>query len=119
MKKMKMLSAALIFTLTGAGACLAAETYSGRAGTESTRAGSHGGMSTVQGIAASGQVASGAVAVPFAVSGAAGSVGNDSARNLRHAATAPAGAPLPVSEETVTAGVPPNEALKTTTDARR
>lgn len=112
----RIFSAAMVLTLAAAGSCLA-ETYSGRAVAESGRAASHAGNSVANGLAASGQATSAAAAVPLAVAGSIGIVCNEMANGLMEAATAPAGSPLPLTDETVTAGAPPDEALKT--DNRR
>lgn len=119
MKKLGILacSCALLF----AGNVYAA-TNSGRAVEEAGQTSAHASASAAHGIAASGQATSAAAAVPVGVSGAAsvgsgaaagsvGSAGIQAADNLMKAATAPADGPLPVSDETITAGPPPNKAL--------
>jgi hypothetical protein len=112
MKAIKMWSAAIVLSLAVTGTSHA-DTYSGRAAAESGQAASHAGGSMVNGAAASGQATSAAVAVPFAIVGSVGMVSGEIANGLMDAATAPAEGPLPVSSEAVTAGTPPDQALKT------
>lgn len=86
-------------------------THSGRAVKEAGKAGSHSSASAGHSIAGSAQVTSAASAVPFAIAGSAGAVSMEIAGGLMDAATAPIGAPLEITDESVTAGPPPNQAL--------
>lgn len=111
MKKINMfafVSAVTLFFLVNA---FAGETHSGRAVGESAETGSHASASAAHGIAASGQVTSAASAVPLAIGGSAAMVTTEIAKELMDAATAPIGTPLEMTDESVTAGPPPNEAL--------
>ena len=89
----------------------ASDTYSVNAIEEASKAGSHTSTSAGHSIAASGQVTSAASAVPLAVSGSAGAVSTEIAKELMDAATVPIGTPLEMTEESVTAGPPPDQAL--------
>ncbi|MEM5788991.1 MAG: hypothetical protein AAGU11_16885 [Syntrophobacteraceae bacterium] len=109
--KTRMLAAALIISAGFTGTCLAEGTYSGRAVQESSRAVSHASVGAMYGVAASGQVVSAAAAVPFAIAGSVGNVSTRIAEELMDAANVPAGSPLLVTDEIVTAGPPPDQAL--------
>jgi hypothetical protein len=111
------LTSALI--LTSAGQISAGEdTHSGQAVRESAQTSGHASASAAHSIVASGQTTSAVAAVPLsaggAVLGSVGAVSADAARSLTNAATAPIGAPLQITEESITT-VPPNEALKNKT----
>ncbi len=81
-----------------------AVTYSGRAMVNSAQA-----VST--GVVASGQLVSGVVAAPLLISGAVGQVSTQVGTDLWDAAVSPIGTPLPVTEEHLTVGPPPDAAL--------
>lgn len=98
-------------------ALLAGETESGKAVRHSGEASSQASRAVVHGATASGQVVSGAAAVPLAgsgaASGAAGAASTSAAEALSDSANTVSGRqPLPVAEETITAGPPPDQALK-------
>lgn len=98
-----------------AGSAVAADdTHAGRAATDSGRASAHASGSAAHGIAASGQATSAVVAVPLSVGGAVmGTLGDAStgaAQASLKAARRPAGAPLELTDETLTI-MPPNQAL--------
>jgi hypothetical protein len=94
-------------------ALLAGETESGKAVRHSGEASSQASRAVVHGATASGQVVSGAAAVPLAGSGAAGAASTSAAEALSDSANTVSGRqPLPVAEETITAGPPPDQALK-------
>jgi hypothetical protein len=90
-------------------------THAGQAVENGVAASGHTSASAAHSIAASGQLTSGALAVPFLASGAVmGSAGAGSAavgRDALRAATAPIGTPLPITDETITV-ISPAEALK-------
>ncbi|MGV8074897.1 MAG: hypothetical protein AB2L11_10130 [Syntrophobacteraceae bacterium] len=111
MKKL-ILAVALILLAGLAGSCFAGGTYSGQAVQESLNASSHASVGVMYGIVASGQAVSAVAAVPFAIAGTAGAVSTGIAVELMNAATTPVGAPLPITDENLTAGPPPDEALK-------
>ena len=111
MKKRNIATIASAITMLWSVNSFGGETHSGQAVVEAGKAGSHASASAGHAIAASGQVTSAASAVPLAVAGSTGAVSTEIAKDLMHAATAPAGAPLEITDENVTAGPPPNEAL--------
>ena len=118
MKTSNMFAIVSVFTLILSANAFAGETHSGRAVGESAEAASHAGASVAHGVMASGQVTSAVSAVPFAVVGSAGAVAGsvgaastEMAKDLMEAATAPIGTPLEITDESVSAGPPPNEAL--------
>jgi len=86
-------------------------THAGRAVEHGAASFSHASGSIAHSIAASGQVTSAASAIPLAISGGAGAVSGQLAHDSMKAATAPIGAPLPITDEAMTV-VPPNEALR-------
>lgn len=112
MKKINSLVIAFWVVSILAGNSYGAETHSGQAVEEASKAGSHASKGSAHGIIGSGQATSAASAVPLAVGGSAGAVSTEIAEDLMDAAAAPVGAPLEITEETVTAGPPPDEALK-------
>ncbi|MBU0943779.1 MAG: hypothetical protein KKE53_04925 [Proteobacteria bacterium] len=111
MKKIKILTISSAFIMILSVNCCTADTHSGRAVEELSKAGSHASASAAHGIVASGQVTSAASAVPLAISGSAGAVSTEIAKDLMKAATAPIGTPLEITDESVTVGPPPDKAL--------
>jgi len=111
MKRLTMLACACALVFASNLGVLAADTHSGQAVEDASKAGSHASASAAHGVVASGQVTSAASAVPLAVSGSAGAVSTEIAKDLMEAATAPIGTPLEMTDESVVAGPPPNEAL--------
>ena len=105
--KVSVLAASLLFMVGISTQCLAGESYSGQAICESAKASSHAGRAAAYGIAASGQAVSAAAAAPFAVAGSAGMVCTHVADALMDAASGC----LPVTDQSITAGPPPDEAL--------
>lgn len=102
-----------------ASALVAGDAGSGKAIHHSGEASSQESRAVGHGATASGQVISGAAAVPLAgsgaagiVSGAAGAASTIAAETLSESANTVSGQPLPVAEETITAGPPPDQALK-------
>lgn len=111
MKKINMFAFASAFTFIFLTNSFAGETHSGKAVEESAKTGPHASASAAHGIAASGQVTSAASAVPLVIGASAAIVTTEIAKDLMDAATAPIGTPLEMTDESVTAGPPPNEAL--------
>lgn len=111
MKISRSLICALALTCILSINSFAGTSHSGRAVIEAAQASGHAGASAAHSVAGAAQVTSGAVAVPLYVSGAIGTVSTMIANELMEAATAPVGAPLVITEETVTAGPPPNDLL--------
>ncbi len=106
----------LLVTTTGGPLFAADKTPVEQAVQESAQASGNASASAAHSIVASGQVTSAATAVPLSVGGAvlgsAGAVSVGAAYDSMNAATAPIGAPLEVTDESITT-MPPNEALKT------
>ncbi|MDX8394692.1 MAG: hypothetical protein R8K21_08970 [Mariprofundales bacterium] len=88
--------------------------FSEQAVEHSSEAASHGSVGAASAIAASGQAASVIVAVPLAVTGAVveavGDASSSSAEKLAEIGSSKKG--LEISDDSVTAGAPPNEAMK-------
>ena len=78
--------------------------HSGQALVHSTKALGHS-------VAGGAKLASGVVAVPLIAIGASGQVSQQAGEDLWAIAHEPIGTPLPVSDETVTAGPPPSQAI--------
>lgn len=110
--KIKAAVMVLVLSALAAGTGHAEGTYSGRAVQESARGMSHAAAGVMYGAVASGQAVSAAAAVPFTLIGSVGAVSTCIGQGLTDAATAPAGAPLPIADEIVTAGPPPDQALR-------
>jgi hypothetical protein len=91
------------------------DTHSGRAVTHGSEASGNASGSAAHAIAGSGQAVSGAASVPFMASGAAGAASAQVGDDLHDAASAPIGEPLKITDETITIGLPPDQALKTNT----
>jgi len=111
MKVLKALTIAATVTMIWTTNSFASENHSGQAIRETGKSGSHASASVGHAIAGSGQVTSAASAIPLAVVGSAGAVSAKVSSELMEAATAPIGTPLEISDESVTAGPPPSEAL--------
>ncbi|MBF0572359.1 MAG: hypothetical protein HQK69_01165 [Desulfamplus sp.] len=117
-------AAIMVIVITIMGAFLmtkysfAADTNSGQALDESGKAGAHASNSAAHAIISTGKVTSAASAIPLSIGGAAGAVSSEIANDLMDAATAPAGTPLEISDESVSVGPPPDEALKTNTETK-
>lgn len=101
-------SMALIFTVNA----YAGETHSGRAVQESGQASTHASASTGHALVGSAQATSAVAAMPLYVTGAVGAVSTEIADELMEAATAPAGEPLAITEESMTVGPTPDAALR-------
>lgn len=63
-------------------------------------------------MVAGAKLVSGVAAVPFKAIGAVGELSGQMGDSLWQAANAPVGAPLPVTDEVITAGPSPGEAIK-------
>lgn len=103
MKKILGLISVLIIVLGFSTPGFSKDTHSDRAVTHGSQASEHASGSAAHAIANSGQAVSGAASVPFMASGTSG------------AASAPIGEPLKVTNETITIGLFPDQALKTDT----
>jgi hypothetical protein len=114
MKKQYLLSLALSSIIMLSSGSFAGDTHSGQAVEEASKAGSHASASAAHSVAAGGQVTSAASAVPLIVSGAAGAVSGEVGKELMESATAPIGAPLEITDETIMAGPAPDKALAPT-----
>ena len=90
------------------------ETHLGRALLESGRASLHASSAAGHALVASGQATLAVSAIPLAISGAAlttlGNASTAAAIEMNRAATAPVGAPLKITEESLIA-TPPDKAL--------
>jgi hypothetical protein len=110
-----MASAAALFLAQSGSALAQDDTHATAAVKEAFQASGHASASAAHAIAATGQVTSGVVAVPFSAGGAAlgsaGAASTAAARDSMNAATAPIGTPLPVTDEAIVV-VPPDVALK-------
>lgn len=89
----------------------AGDTHSGRAVTHSGQASVHSAEAAAHGSVGAVQVTSGAVAVPLYVIGSVGALSTHVADELMEVATTPIGEPLEITDETVTAGPPPDKVL--------
>lgn len=78
----------------------------------SGRALQHSANAVGYALAGSGQLVSGVAAVPLGFLGAIGQVSDAASDSLMDAANADIGAPLPISDEIVTAGPPPSTVLQ-------
>lgn len=63
-------------------------------------------------VVGSAQLASGVVAVPLIAVGSVGQVSQQAGNDLWQIANEPIGTPLPISDETITAGPSPAQAIK-------
>jgi hypothetical protein len=113
MKNIKVLVISALFIMLFSVNLFAVDTHSGKAVEEAFKASGHASGSAAHSIAGSGQVTSAASAIPLAIGGSVGAVSTEIAKELINAATAPVGAPLEISDESVTAGPPPDQALAT------
>ncbi len=92
---------------------LAGDTYSGQAVRHSGKAVSHASQGAGNAIVGSGQVTSAVIAVPLVVGSTVGTVSGMAGDSLMDAASMPATSePLTISDETVTVGPTPDQALK-------
>lgn len=103
---------AIVTLVLSSSSIFAADTHSGQAVNHAAKSGSHASGSAAHAIMSSGKVSSAASAIPFAVVGSVGEVSKQISKDLMDAATAPIGTPLEITEESIVAGPPPNEAIK-------
>lgn len=89
----------------------AGDTHSGRAVTHSVQASVHSAEAVAHVSAGAVQVTSGVVAIPLYVIGSVGAASTHVADELMKVATTPVGEPLEITDETVTAGPPPDKVL--------
>jgi len=87
-------------------------TSSSYAADDVAKLGSNASGSAAHAIMSSGQVASAASAIPLAVVGSVGEVSSQISKSLKDAASAPIGTPLEITDESIVAGPPPNDAIK-------
>ncbi len=111
MKNTFILTIISLCFLAMSGHVLAGDSQSGQAITHGVQAGSHASASVAHGAIGSAQVTSAASAVPLGVAGSVGAASAKGADTLMESATAPIGTPLDITDEAVTAGPPPSEAL--------
>lgn len=122
MKNSSLCVSAAALALLMSSAAMAEDTYSGRAIQEADKAAglgsaaaSHASGAAANALISTGQVTSGVAAVPLSVGGAAvtsaGAAMMSGAASLGKAAVAKPGAPLPVTDESLTT-MTPSEALK-------
>ncbi|MFH2057372.1 MAG: hypothetical protein ABIJ59_00535 [Pseudomonadota bacterium] len=86
-------------------------THSGQAVKNSAQASASVSKGAAHSIAASSQVASAVIAIPFMALGASGAVSAKVGEDLWDAANKPAGRPLEITDETISAGPPPDEVI--------
>lgn len=101
----------IVIMITSCGQSFAQGSHSGQSLNNSFAASNHASKSIAHSVAASGQVVSGVVSIPLISAGALGAASAQAGDALWEAATAPANGPLKISNETVTAGPPPDEAV--------
>ena len=63
-------------------------------------------------MVAGAKLVSGVAAVPLKAAGAVGELSGDLGDSLWEAANAPAGGPLPITDDAITVGPPPGEAIR-------
>ncbi len=69
-------------------------------------------------MVAGAKLVSGVAAVPLKAAGAVGELSGDMGDSLWEAANAPADGPLPVTDDAVTVGPPPGEAIRRQGESR-
>lgn len=102
----------VVCSLLGSTAYAAESTHAEEAVKKSAQASGNASASAAHSIAASGQVTSAAIAVPLKAVGAVGAASAQAGDGLSKAASAPIGTPLQVTDEAITAGPLPSEAMK-------
>ena len=85
----------------------------------SARALQHSVNAVAYSVTAGAQLVSGAAAIPLGFAGAVGGISQDLSEELWDAANAPIGTPLPITDEVVTVGPPPSEAIRDKTGNAR
>lgn len=107
---LKYVIASILLLLSGQPAI--AGDHAAEAVGHSGQASAHSVMSGLHALAASGKVVLNVSAVPLLASGTIGAISGQIGHELLHAAAAPIGTPLPIADDTFSAGPPPDEALK-------
>ena len=102
----------VVGSLLGTTVYAAESTHAEEAVKKSAQASGNASASAAHSIAASGQVTSAAIAVPLKAVGAVGAASAQAGDGLSKAASAPIGTPLQVTDEAITAGPLPSEAMK-------
>lgn len=87
-------------------------THAEEAVKKSAQASGNASASAAHSIAATGQITSAASAIPLKVVGSVGAVSAKAGESLSNIANAPIGTPLVITDEVITAGPPPSEAMK-------
>lgn len=100
-----------IFILTGLVAAQPAHAQAGGSAQHASQAIGHSTEAVGHSVAGTAKMASGVVAVPLIATGASGQASQQAGESLWHIANEPIGTPLPVSDETVTAGPSPARAI--------
>ena len=72
----------------------------------------HGVNSLGHSVAGGGKLVSGAVAIPLVAAGSVGRASGQAGKEMWDHANAPIGEPLPITDDTVTAGPPPAKAMQ-------
>jgi hypothetical protein len=85
---------------------------------EAGKASSGARKSSIHAVAASGRTTSAVSSVPFLIGGAAGAASGKAGSDLQQTATQPIGQPLDITDEAITVGPPPDQALNTKKPAR-
>lgn len=111
MKKLSSFLPILFFILLIPSTGFCQDTHIGKAADEGMKASGHASKSAAHSIVGSGQVTSAASAAPLLILGASGAASAKIGEDLLDAATTPIGEPLEITDETVTIGVPPDQAL--------
>ncbi len=96
--------AAVLFLVAG-------QAQAGRALQHSGQALKHSAEAVGYAMVGATQLVFGASAIPFGMSANLGNVSGDMSDAMWEVANAPIGEPLPVAEESISAGPPPNQAL--------
>lgn len=102
----------VVCSLFGSTVYAAESTHAEEAVKKSAQASGNASASAAHSIAATGQVTSAASAIPLKAVGSVGAVSAKAGESLSNVANAPIGKPLEVTDEVITAGPPPSEAIK-------
>lgn len=88
-----------------------APVQAGGSADHASKAANHTSKAAGHSAAMSGKAVAGSVALPLAVIGTAGQASSQAAAELWNLANQPVGTPLPIAQETFTAGHSPKEAV--------
>lgn len=107
MRTRRLLVSGLLLVVLSPGAVVAQSSlqHSGQAVTHSLQA-------IGEGMVAGAKLVSGVAAVPLKAAGAVGELSSDMGDALWEAANAPVAGPLPLTDDVVTVGPPPGEAIR-------